>query len=147
MHAGRCGDDGREGDEAGGAGGVFVYAQEREGGALYSIRRGGAGLGDGSEDVIVSGNTLLQANALRIPLADESVHMVCTSPPYWGLRSYGIGTDNGELGLEATIDEYVANMVAVFREVKRVLHPSGTCWINLGDSYAANRSYQVPDTK
>src|SRR3990167_698191 len=52
MHAGRCGGDVREGDEAGGAGGVFVHAQEREGGALHPARRGGAGLGDGSEDVM-----------------------------------------------------------------------------------------------
>ena len=87
---------------------------------------------------------LCNANALRIPLADESCHMICTSPPYWGLRNYLV---EGQLGLEPTIDEYVANMVAVFREVKRVLHPSGTLWLNLGDSYAANRSYQVPDNK
>src|SRR3990170_2611483 len=87
--------------------------------------------------------TLLQANALRIPLADESVHMVCTSPPYWGLRDYGIGA---QLGLEATIDEYVANMVAVFREVRRVLHPSGTLWLNLGDSYNAQTGSGFPGT-
>jgi len=80
-------------------------------------------------------SALCNANALRIPLADESVHMVCTSPPYWGLRSYGIGTDNGELGLEATIDEYCANMVAVFREVRRVLRDDGVLWLNMGDSY------------
>src|SRR3972149_11865475 len=111
---------------------------------------------------------LIQANALRIPLADESVHCVVTSPPYWGLRDYGTATWEGgeagcdhkvgrfeapgpvnqkqlsnsgsaghqakdicpkcgavridaQLGLEATPEEYVANMVAVFREVKRVL--------------------------
>jgi DNA modification methylase len=62
--------------------------------------------------------------------------MCCTSPPYWGLRSYGIGTENGELGLEKTPEEYVAAMVGVFREVRRVLADDGTLWLNLGSSYA-----------
>jgi len=82
--------------------------------------------------------------AVLAELADESVHCVVTSPPYWGLRDYGHGD---QLGLEPTPEAYVANMVAVFREVKRVLRPDGTCWLNLGDSYAANRGYQVPDNK
>ena len=64
----------------------------------------------------------------------ESVHCVVTSPPYWGLRDYG--TD-GQLGLEPTPEEYVANMVAVFREVRRVLRSDGTVWLNLGDSYTS----------
>jgi len=55
-----------------------------------------------------------------------------TSPPYWGLRDYGV---SGQLGLEKTPEEYVAKMVEVFREVKRVLKKEGTCWLNLGDSY------------
>jgi len=67
-------------------------------------------------------------------LEADSVHMVCTSPPYWGLRDYGTP---GQLGLEATPEEYVAAMVDVFREVRRVLRPDGTVWLNLGDSYAA----------
>jgi DNA modification methylase len=62
----------------------------------------------------------------------ESVHCVVTSPPYWGLRDYG---DAGQLGLEPTPEEYVANMVEVFREVRRVLRSDGTVWLNLGDSY------------
>jgi DNA modification methylase len=66
-------------------------------------------------------------------LADESVHCCVTSPPYWSLRDYGV---EGQLGLEATPEEFVANMVTVFREVRRVLRSDGTCWINLGDSYA-----------
>lgn len=52
--------------------------------------------------------------------------------PYWGLRDYGV---DGQLGLERSPDEYLAAMVGVFREVKRVLHPSGTLWLNIGDSY------------
>jgi len=75
---------------------------------------------------------LLQANALHIPLADGSVHCAITSPPYWGLRDYNVP---GQLGLEPTPNEYVANMVAVFREVGRVLRDDGTVWLNLGDSY------------
>jgi DNA modification methylase len=65
-------------------------------------------------------------------LPDESVHCVVTSPPYWGLRDYGV---DGQIGLEATPDEFVARMVEVFREVRRVLRNDGTCWVNLGDSY------------
>jgi DNA modification methylase len=64
---------------------------------------------------------------------DGSVQTCVTSPPYWGLRDYG---NDGQLGLEPTPDEYVANMVAVFREVRRVLADDGTLWLNLGDSYA-----------
>ncbi|OJT96811.1 MAG: site-specific DNA-methyltransferase [Rhizobium sp. 63-7] len=74
----------------------------------------------------------------------QSVHCCVTSPPYFGLRDYGV---DGQLGLEATPDEFVEAMVAVFREVRRVLRDDGTLWLNLGDSYAANRSYQVPSTK
>lgn len=69
---------------------------------------------------------------------DASVHCCVTSPPYYGLRSYGIGTDGGEIGLEQTPDEYVAQLVAVFREVKRVLRDDGTLWLNLASSYAAS---------
>jgi DNA modification methylase len=65
----------------------------------------------------------------------ESVHCVVTSPPYWGLRDYG---QPGQLGLEPTPEEYVADMVAVFREVRRVLRSDGTVWLNLGDSYASH---------
>lgn len=75
---------------------------------------------------------LTQGNAMNIPLADESVHCVVTSPPYWGLRDYGIGD---QLGLEPTPEQYIENMVAVFREVKRVLRSDGTLWLNMGDSY------------
>lgn len=73
---------------------------------------------------------------MRIPLRDNSVQCVVTSPPYWGLRDYGI--DN-QFGLEATLDEYIEKMVAMFREVWRVLRDDGTCWLNLGDSYANDR--------
>lgn len=68
-------------------------------------------------------------------LGDKSVHCCVTSPPYYGLRDYG---HDGQVGLEATPDAYVAKMVEVFREVRRVLRDDGTLWLNLGDSYAGS---------
>lgn len=65
-------------------------------------------------------------------LPDCSVQCCVTSPPYWGLRDYG---NDAQLGLESTPEKYVENMVAVFREVKRILRNDGTLWLNLGDSY------------
>lgn len=67
-------------------------------------------------------------------LPDESVHCCVTSPPYFGLRDYGC---EDQIGLEQTPDAFVEELVAVFREVKRVLRNDGTLWLNLGDSYAA----------
>ena len=72
------------------------------------------------------------------------VQMCVTSPPYFGLRDYG---HPGQLGLEATPAEFVAAMVEVFGLVRELLADDGTLWLNLGDSYAANRGYQVPSTK
>lgn len=66
-------------------------------------------------------------------LPDSSVNCCVTSPPYWGLRDYGV---EGQIGLERTPNEYVACLVAVFSEVRRVLRNDGTLWLNLGDSYA-----------
>ncbi len=65
-------------------------------------------------------------------LPDGSVHCCVTSPPYFGLRDYGMGA---QIGLEVTPDAFVAELVAVFREVRRVLRDDGTLWLNLGDSY------------
>ena len=76
---------------------------------------------------------LCQANASYLPIADNSVDCVVTSPPYWGLRDYGL--DEQGIGLEPTLEEFCTNTVAVFREVWRVLKPTGTVWMNLGDSY------------
>jgi DNA modification methylase len=77
---------------------------------------------------------VIQGDCLDIlpTLPEKSVQCCVTSPPYWGLRDYGV---DGQLGLEKTPEEYVANMVKVFREVKRVLRDDGTLWLNLGDSY------------
>lgn len=80
---------------------------------------------------------LINANSLNIPLADGSVQCVVTSPPYYGLRDYGV---NGQIGLEVTPDAYIANLVEVFRECKRILRDDGTLWVNIGDSYATHAS-------
>ena len=75
-------------------------------------------------------------------LPDQSVHCVVTSPPYWGLRDYG---KDGQIGMEDTPEEFVANLVSVFREVWRVLRDDGTLWLNLGDSYAGSGKGRNPD--
>jgi DNA modification methylase len=72
-------------------------------------------------------------------LPAESVHCCVTSPPYFGLRDYGC---DGQIGLEPTPAEFVAEMVAVFREVRRVLRDDGVCWLNLGDSYCGYKGDQ-----
>lgn len=70
-------------------------------------------------------------------LPDESVQCCVTSPPYYNLRDYGVA---GQMGLEKTPQEYIANMAALFREVKRVLKTDGTLWLNLGDSYSKDKN-------
>ncbi len=72
------------------------------------------------------------------------VDCVVTSPPYYNLRDYGI---KGQIGLETSIDAYIKNLVKVFRDIFNLLKPEGTLWLNLGDTYAANRTYQVKDHK
>lgn len=68
-------------------------------------------------------------------IPDASIDCIVTSPPYWGLRDYGC---DGQIGLEATPQEYVAKMVDVFEEARRVLKLAGTCWVNMGDTYAGS---------
>ena len=78
---------------------------------------------------------ILQGDCRQVlkTLPDESVHCCVTSPPYFGLRDYGMAE---QIGLEQTPDAFVAELVAVFQEVRRVLRGDGTLWLNLGDSYA-----------
>jgi len=87
---------------------------------------------------------ILQGDAREVlaTIPEGSVHCCVTSPPYWGLRDYGTP---GQIGLEATPEAYVANMVEVFREVRRVLRDDGTLWLNLGDSYAGHNVGQWRD--
>ena len=78
-------------------------------------------------------------------MPDQSVHCCVTSPPYFGLRDYGV---DGQIGLEPTPDEFVRALVAVFREVRRVLRDDGTLWLNLGDSYSSGgRKWRATDAK
>ena len=81
-------------------------------------------------------NTILQGDSLEElkTLPDEGVDMCITSPPYWALRDYGV---DGQLGLESTFQEYIDKLCDIFDEVKRVLKKDGTCWVNLGDTYAS----------
>jgi len=90
--------------------------------------------------MIICGDSLTELRKLP----DGSAHMCCTSPPYWGLRNYRA---EGQLGLEKTPEEYVAKLVEVFREVRRVLKKDGTLWLNLGDSYNAGRNGGWPGGK
>lgn len=77
---------------------------------------------------------ILTGDALAVlrTLPDQSVHCCVTSPPYWGLRDYGV---SGQIGLESSPQEYVAALLPIFKEVWRVLRNDGTLWLNLGDSY------------
>jgi site-specific DNA-methyltransferase (adenine-specific) len=77
---------------------------------------------------------ILQGDCLEVlkGMDSESIDMCITSPPYWGLRDYGAP---GQLGLEPTYQEYIEKLLAIFEEVKRVLKDTGTCWVNLGDTY------------
>lgn len=74
-------------------------------------------------------------------LPSESVHTCVTSPPYYNLRDYGAA---GQIGMEETPEEYITKLVDVFREVRRVLRPDGTLWVNIGDSYATRSGPQPP---
>ena len=81
--------------------------------------------------------TVILSDALEAlrSLPEKSVDCCVTSPPYYGLRDYGI---DGQVGLEETPTEYVYKLVEVFREVRRVLKDNGTLWLNMGDSYAGS---------
>ncbi len=85
--------------------------------------------------------SLLRGDALHLPLADATVDLVVTSPPYFGLRSYQDGGEHypGQIGSEATPAEWVAAMLAATAEMVRVLKPCGSIWLNLGDKYAGTQ--------
>lgn len=90
---------------------------------------------------------LIQGDARRLPLADASVDLIVTSPPYWSLRSYRDGGQHyaGQIGSEPTATEYLDALIECTREWMRVLKPSGSIWVNLGDSYATgSTTWQVP---
>jgi site-specific DNA-methyltransferase (adenine-specific) len=74
-------------------------------------------------------------------LADESVDMLLTSPPYWALRDYGV---DGQIGLEESYEKYLERLLRVFDEAYRVLKKTGTCWVNFGDTYAGSWGNYAP---
>lgn len=93
------------------------------------------------------GSMILRGDArhvlARIP--KNSFQCAVTSPPYWGLRDYGI---EGQIGLEETLPQFVNRLVSIFREVNRVLKPDGVFWLNIGDGYTSgNRGWRAPDKK
>jgi len=94
-----------------------------------------------SSNLLVLGDAL---NALR--KFPDSIFQCCvTSPPYWGLRDYGI---DGQIGSEDHLEDYIQNLVLIFREVKRTLTQDGTLWLNIGDSYTSgNRTWRDLDKK
>jgi DNA modification methylase len=88
------------------------------------------------EDII---NTVVCGDVLQTlkTFPDECVDMVITSPPYYGLRNYGV---EGQIGLEKTFDEYLKKILEITAEVKRVLKPTGTFWLNMGSSYSNGKT-------
>jgi len=92
-------------------------------------------------------STIFEGDAVTVlrRLPSNSVRCVVTSPPYWGLRDYGI---DEQIGLELTMPQFIQKLVAVFSEVRRVLTDDGTLWVNIGDSYTSgNRGYRATDKK
>lgn len=100
-----------------------------------------------SDPMTLRGSTLFEGDALTVlrRLPSGSVRCVVTSPPYWGMRDYGIAE---QIGLETTLPQFLHRLVAVFAEVKRVLSDDGTLWLNIGDGYTSgNRGYRAADKK
>jgi site-specific DNA-methyltransferase (adenine-specific) len=87
-------------------------------------------------------NTIYTGDALEVlrTLPDGSVDCCITSPPYWGLRDYNVF---GQLGQEDTPELYLQALLAIFNEIRRVLKPGGTCFVNLGDTYSGNKSLLI----
>jgi len=97
------------------------------------------------EELIWNDSIIYWGNALDVlrKIPSESFQTVITSPPYWGVRDYGI---KGQIGLEKTLDQYLNKILLVFYEVKRVLKKNGTLWLNVGDIYTSgNRGYRASD--
>lgn len=82
-------------------------------------------------------NQILQGDCIKVvqSLPPDTIQTVITSPPYWGLRDYGM---TEQIGLEETVQDYIQKIVSLFREIKRVLKDDGTVWLNLGDAYAGS---------
>ena len=95
----------------------------------------------GNDVQIVAGDS----RKILAQFPEQTFQTCITSPPYWGLRDYGVA---GQIGAERTLDSYLNDLVAIFREVKRVLRDDGTLWLNIGDSYTSgNRGWRDADKK
>ena len=95
----------------------------------------------------VSGSLVLEGDGAAVlpRLPDACVQCAVTSPPYWGLRDYGIP---GQIGLESTLEAYLHKLTSIFTCVRRVLKPDGILWLNIGDGYTSgNRGWRAPDKK
>ena len=100
-----------------------------------------------NEVLKISSSMIIESDAMvalqRLP--SESVQCIVTSPPYWGLRDYGI---EGQIGLEEKLQQYINRLTSIFSEAKRVLRNDGIFWLNIGDGYTSgNRGYRAPDKK
>jgi site-specific DNA-methyltransferase (cytosine-N4-specific) len=96
-------------------------------------------LGHSSEIIIGDAKKVLRS------FPDDLFQTCITSPPYWGLRDYGV---ENQIGAEPEVDGYIDNLVGIFKEVKRTLKPDGTLWLNIGDSYTSgNRRWRDADKK
>jgi DNA modification methylase len=94
-----------------------------------------------SDSALVIGD----ASAVLGTIPDDTFQTCVTSPPYWSLRDYGI---DGQIGLEASVDAYIASLTAIFEEVRRVTRDDGTLWLNIGDSFTSGgRTWRAPDKK
>ena len=99
------------------------------------------------EPIALNDSIVLEGDAMNVlsRLPSQSVQCVVTSPPYWGLRDYGI---TGQIGLEETLPQFINRLVGVFAEARRVLRDDGVLWLNIGDGYTSgNRGYRAPDKK
>ena len=95
----------------------------------------------------ITESAVLEGNALAVlrSLPSDSVRCAITSPPYWGLRDYGI---QGQIGLEPSLSQFLDQLTLVFSELRRVLANDGTLWLNIGDGYTSgNRGYRASDKK
>ena len=102
---------------------------------------------ESTSEIALTESLILEGNALSVlqQIPDGSVQCCVTSPPYWGLRDYDV---LGQIGLEASVEQYIKSLVDVFREVNRALTPNGVLWLNIGDSYTSGgRTSRAPDKK
>ena len=121
------------------SGAATTAARPRRITAARTVRKSGAGdMTSVDGGVEMEENTIITGDALAMlrTLPAQSVQCCVTSPPYWGLRDYGM---QGQIGLEPTVEEHISTLTAIFRDVRRVLRDDGTLWVNYGDTYLCNQ--------